>query len=275
MKKTAELPKEESRGGSAFIFLTERSYKTYILQTREGGIRDMNWKNMDIKELWGLIVATIQALASFGIAIIALIGLWKVSPIIVYQVEQQEKASEVSSPSESPSQHTEISNQFVENVLAWWTTHVQNYQKILELVSTCREGDVDLRFEVSRSSDVAAVPGLTCDCLTITAVHSDGTIEVVKAPVNDKAVGLTQYIQYQINHGAFSSLEEAKRMRVENAIARYVKLHMFPKVVPAYVVQDMSLEELHDNIAYNQKEREDAIKDILALKGIIDAAQSG
>ena len=49
----------------------------------------MGWRELEYRERWSLVVSTIQALATLGAFTVALVGVWRVAPIITYQVEKQ------------------------------------------------------------------------------------------------------------------------------------------------------------------------------------------
>lgn len=51
----------------------------------------------------------------------------------------------------------------------------------------------------------------------------------------------------------------------------YLHRYMLPRVPPAYVRPEMSLKKLHDEIALQQDRREEAVAQIQALKGVLDA----
>lgn len=224
----------------------------------------MGWWDLEFKERWQTIVAAVQAAATLGTFVVAAVGIWKVTPIITYQVERQKEA-EPAPP--GISEYSKVANKFVDGVLNWWTGQVQDYQRIMELIGKRVELGLDVNYEVAKSK-VENEP----DFLVVTASDARGKTEVVRVPVNTKAMPPSQYIQREINQGAFSGLDSTRRQRVENAIARYMHACMLPKVPPAYVSTGMSLREVHDQIALAQDQRKEAIRHIRALRGIIDAA---
>nr|NIQ08850.1 hypothetical protein [Gammaproteobacteria bacterium]NIR95788.1 hypothetical protein [Gammaproteobacteria bacterium]NIW46417.1 hypothetical protein [Gammaproteobacteria bacterium] len=130
----------------------------------------------------------------------------------------------------------------------------------------------NVKFDVIASDVTDGPPEAMADLLVVSATDAGGKQEVVKVAVNDKALPPSQYIQCKINQGAFSKLETATRQRVENAIGSYMHAFMLPKVPPAYVNEDMSLEEIQQEISLRQRSRKEAIRQIQVLKGIIDAA---
>ena len=227
----------------------------------------MGWKDLEYKERWKLIVETLQATATVGTFLVAMIGVWKVVPIITYQIERQEAKTEIS----TEIQHNGVTARFMQNVHDWWTGQVKSYQRIMELIEKSSKEGWKVSFEVADQGGSSIVPEMTPDLLIVRATDAAGKKEVVKVPVNDKAMTLSQYIQCQINQGALSELEAGKREQVEIAVGRYLHSYMLPRVSPAYVEPDMSLQKLHDEIALQQQRREDAIKQIRALSSIMKA----
>ena len=54
----------------------------------------MGWKEISLKDRWIMVAATLQALAAVGTFLVALVGIWKVAPIITYQVQQVARQEE-------------------------------------------------------------------------------------------------------------------------------------------------------------------------------------
>jgi hypothetical protein len=240
-----------------------------------------NWKNLEYKDRWLLVCGALQAAAAVGTFLAALVGLWSVAPIITYHIEQQEKsiqrekvsASEkLLAPKTPTAEPSAVAQRFVADVLAWWTPQVDSYQRILQLTGAPAKGQAKLGFKIVQSADVANIPGGTVDVLVVTATDAAGKTETVQVPVNAKAMPPSQYIQCKINQGAFASLDPQARLRVEQAIGRYLHAYMLPKATPAYVRPDMSVEQLRAAISYHQEQRHEASRHIRALAGIIDAA---
>lgn len=243
-----------------------------------------SWKNMEYKDRWLLICSALQATAALGTFLVAIVGLLSVAPIITYNIEQQERAvqrDKISAPETLPAPQTgkaepsEVAQRFVTDVLAWWTPQVEGYQRILELTDASVKGQGKTSFEIVPSTDVANIPGGTVDLLVLTVANPAGKTETVQVPVNANAMPPSQYIQCKINQGAFAALDPDARLRVEQAIGRYLHAYMLPKVTPAYVQSDMSLEQLRAAISYHQDHRREALRHIRALGGIIDAALAG
>jgi hypothetical protein len=42
------------------------------------------WRALDRKDRWSLITGSLQAAATIGMFLVALVGIWKVTPIITY-----------------------------------------------------------------------------------------------------------------------------------------------------------------------------------------------
>lgn len=246
----------------------------------------MGWKDLEYRERWNLVCSALQAAATIGTFLVALVGLWSVVPIITYQIGQQEtrtsqppQAAQKAPPQAlsvpSVSEHSEMAERFVADVLSWWTVQVDNYQRIMDLVDVRNEKHLRVSFKIVRSTTVAGVPSETTDMLVFTATEPGGRTETIQVPVNAKAMPPSQYIQYRINQGAFSMLDPDRRQAVEQSVGRYIHAYMLPKVPPAYVRTEMSLKELRQAISYHQQERREATQRIRALSGIIDAALLG
>ena len=240
-----------------------------------------SWKNMEYKERWLLVCSALQATAAVGTFLAAVVGLWSVAPIITYHIEQQEKSTQREKASESEgllaprttaAEPSAVAQRFVADVLAWWTPQVDGYQRIMDLTATPTKDAVKVGFKIVQSTDVANIPGGTVDLLVVTATDPAGRAETVQVPVNANAMPPSQYIQCKINQGAFAALDPESRRRVEQAIGRYLHAYMLPKVTPAYVRSDMSVEQLRTAISYHQDQRLEASRHIRALAGIIDAA---
>lgn len=231
------------------------------------------WKDLELKERWGLIAATVQAVATFGAFLVALVGVWKVAPIITYQVQQQQEAEalEQQAVASIPASH-EVAEAFSADAALWWSGQVRSYQRVLDLIDAKAKRNLKVGFEVRESAGPQDVPGVVPDMLIVTATELDGKKDWVRVSVNEKAVSPTQYIQCKINQGAFAGLAPAKRRAAEAAVERYLHNVMLPKVAPPHVRPDMSLQELYQEISNHQPRRLDARRQIQALKGVIDSA---
>jgi len=229
-------------------------------------IRVMGWKSLEYKGGWTLIIATIQSIATLGTFIVALVGISRVTPLISYQIERQQDDESTKSIL-SLLQSEEAADKFVGEALGWLTVQVKNYQHIMDLIKRRDQRNLDVTYDIEEST-TQNVP----DILVVTAVNVDGKAEMVKVPINSKVMSPTQYIQQKINKGSFSSLDSRKRLKVENSITSYMKAHMQPKVPPPYIRLGMSLQQVYEEISYSQDHRNDTIKHIRALKGVIDEA---
>ncbi len=234
----------------------------------------MTWKDLDFKERWTLALGSVHALATAVLAIVATLGLAQVAPILVYQIEQQQKAEKTlrAEPAMQVSEYGSVANAFVDDVMAWWMSEVHAHQRIVELIKMSEQKAADLAIEITEGNPIPAAPEIRSECLTVTATLGSDATEVVRIAVNEGAPPPTQYIQYKINHGAFADLNPSQRQKVEDAIARYMNLFMVPDVPPAFVKRTASLSELHDGISCGQPQRVNTIRHIRALKGIIDAS---
>lgn len=241
----------------------------------------MGWKDLEYKERWNLVCSSLQATATIGTFLVAMVGLWTVSPIITYQIGEQEKrAAQAALPPPQAlavpkaNELSPIAERFVADTLAWWTVQVDSYQRIMDLIDTRDKKRLQLHFKIE-SKTVAELPGDRVDVLVVTATDPAGQTETVEVTVNAKAMPPSQYIQFKINQGAFATLDPAGREQVEMSIGRYIHAYMLPKVPPAYVRSEMSLKELRQAISYHQQQRREATQRIRALGGIIDAALRG
>lgn len=232
----------------------------------------MGWKDMDYKERWTMVIAAVQSFAALGTFIAAIVGVWRVAPIITYQIQQQvlqqQKEAEQAAAA-MPS--SEVANRVVGDVMSWWTAQVRGYDRIMKLISTRKQRGLKVSFQLIETKAGDTAP----DELIVTSTDAAGRKETVKVPVNSKAMTPTQYLQCKINQGAFAGLDAAPRQRVEAAVARYMNAYMLPKVPPPYIRADMSVQEVYDAIANHQERRVEAIKQIHALQGIIDDAVAG
>lgn len=231
-----------------------------------------HWRNLGLQQRWTLIVLTIQATAAAGTFVAALVGLYSVSPIITYRLEQQERSREAQARTVILPETTPVTARFVKDVYDWWTGRVESYQQILDMIQTGEEPGTETKFEIMRAEQIPGVPESTSDMLVVTGRAEDGSTRVVEAPINENAMPLTQYIQYKINHGAFSDLEGAQREQVEAAVARYMSFYMVPGVPPPYVGASASLDEIRSEIQSRQSARVDANKKIQALNAVIEVA---
>ncbi len=236
----------------------------------------MGWKTLDFKERWVLMATGFQALAAVGTFLVALIGIWSVTPIITYQtyqIEQKQEAEKEAARMKTKLFPTgQVEEVFVDDVLTWWQSQVQAYERILELIANQTKRGLKITFEVVEAGAPSTVPGVTPDLLIVRSTDPNGKTEILKVPVNANAMTPSQYLQCKINQGAFSALDSAQRDRVEMAVGRYLHKYMLPKVPPAYVRQDMSLKELYNEISLHQDHRRESTRQIRALRGIVEAA---
>ena len=76
----------------------------------------MDWKDPEFRERWGLIVASVQAFATLGAFLVAIVGVWRVAPIITYQVEKQ-RAERIPTAM-APTSGSELATRFANEALA-------------------------------------------------------------------------------------------------------------------------------------------------------------
>ncbi len=230
----------------------------------------MGWKQLEFKDRWSLVTGATQALATLGTFIVALIGIWKVAPIITYQVQQQ--AAEVAA-TQPPAIGEVVQDPFVRDALAWWTGQVQSYRRIIDLTHSSVHRGSKVTFVVRPKGGTAIAPTVNPDLLVVTAVSAGGKKETVSVSVNEDAMSPSQYLRFKLNQGAFANLPKAERRRVEIAVERYINRDMVPKVPPLIVRSDMSLEQLHEEVAMNQHHREEALRHIVGLEEVLSSAR--
>ncbi len=225
----------------------------------------MAWKDLEYRERVSLMTSGIQALATFGMFLVALIGIWKVTPIITYQVQQQE--SELAQIAVEP--HTDP---LVVDALSWWTGHMRNYHRLVEIFGEAEDDGLDVSFEILPAAGKEIAPGIRPDLLVVRTVGRAGEQEVISIPVNENAMAPSQYIRYKVNQGAFASLPDSSRKDVEIAIERYINRVMVPVVPPLIVRADMSLQELRFELLMTKHHREEALRHIKGLEEVVSAA---
>jgi hypothetical protein len=225
----------------------------------------MGWKDLDFRDRVSVMTSGVQAAATFGMFLVAIIGIWKVTPIITYQVQQQESA--LAEIAVEPSTHP-----LVLDALSWWGGHLQCYDRLVEILGDAEDGDPVVSFEVLAAAGAEIVPGIRPDLLVVNVVDAAGKQEKISVPVNRNAMPPSQYIRFKVNQGAFASLPEGQRQNVEIAIQRYINRVMVPVVPPLIVRADMSLQELRFEIAATKHHREEALRHIKGLQEVLTAA---
>jgi hypothetical protein len=225
----------------------------------------MGWKELDFPERVSVMTSGIQAAATFGMFLVALIGIWKVTPIITYQVERQESA--LAEIAVEPHTHP-----LVLDALSWWGGHLQSYERLVEVLGDAEKGKVQASFEILAEAGAEIVPGIRPDLLVVSVVDKAGELERISVPVNNNTMPPSQYIRYKVNQGLFASLPEPQRRNVEVAVERYIKRVMVPVVPPLIVRADMSLEELEFEISATRHHREEALRHIKGLQEVLTAA---
>lgn len=216
-----------------------------------------------------LVTAGLQAAATIGTFLVALVGIWQVTPIIAYQVQQQEART---TRAVGGVTGESISDRFAADAVNWWSEQVASYERILELTGGGAGRDRTVTFEVMPAGGSSIAAGMTPDLLVVSVMDRAGTTESVKVPVNANAMPPSQYLQLRINQGVFAGLEPAARTQVEVATQRYLQRYMVPGVPPPHVRADMSLRQLHDEIALHQGRRAEEMRHLLGLKDMLDAA---
>jgi hypothetical protein len=235
----------------------------------------MGWKDISYKDRWIVFTATLQAFAAVGMFIVALIGIWKVTPIITYEIEKAERQEAEEKLSADIVSNHSVTSRYVQDALTWWTEQVNSYERILELLDKRTKRGWKVSFQIREAGGNAVAPQMTPDLLVVSASGPGGEKEVVSVPVNDKAMGPSQYLQCKANQGAFAELPHEQRLKLESVVSGYLNRYMLPRVLPAFVRADMSLEKLHDEIALQQERRKAAMAQIRGLKDVLDAELRG
>jgi len=234
-----------------------------------------------------LTAAIVQALATVGMFIVAIFGIFKVAPIITYQTyqieqkqeeeikkkEKEEQAEEEQAELETKlPKHSVSADRFVNDVLGWWTNQVESYQKIMDMIANKNKQQLNIAFKIvgAKSDDSESIA--SPDFLIVNATDATGKKQVVKVAVNEKAMNPNQYIQCKINQGTLYDMTATDRQKAEMAITRYIHQGMVNKVPPAYVQSDMTLKQLREAISYHQAQRVEAIKQVRALQGVVETA---
>lgn len=239
------------------------------------GPSEEHWKTLGLQQRWTLVVLTIQACAAAGTFIAAMVGLWSVSPIITYRIQEQERLAEAAETAITLPDTHPVTARFVQDVYRWWESQVERYQRIIELIGTRNTLGAEVRFELREQAQIPDVPASVADFIVVTARGPDGREETVSAAVNENAMPLTQYIQFKINHGAFAELDPQTRQRAEEAVARYTRFYMTPRVSPPHVGSTMTLDEVLREVQSCQQLRIDAFKHIQTLNAVIEVALLG
>lgn len=241
----------------------------------------MGWTDLKTNERWGTVASIVQATATVGMLIMTIIGISKVAPIITYQtyqIEQKQQEEEKAEEKEEAELETKLpkhsvsADRFVNDVHSWWTNQVESYQKIMNLIKNKDKQQLKITFKVVASKADSDESVSSPDFLIVNAVGASGKKQVIKVAVNERAMNPNQYIQCKINQGLLYDMAAPEREKAEMAITRYIHEGMVSKVPPAYVQSDMSLKQLYDAISYHQTQRIEAIKQILALQGVVEAA---
>ena len=226
------------------------------------------WRTLDRKDRWSLVTGTLQAVATLGMFLVAIVGIWKVTPIITYQVQQQEVQAERASAQRFAGTPTDV---FVADALNWWTGQVQSFKRIIEVTGAGAARDRKVAFKLVKSGGTSIAPGVAPDLLVVTVTDRQGKAESITVPVNEQAMSPSQYLQCRINQGAFAGLGPGKREKAEVAVERYINRYMLPRVPPARVKPDASLKQLHAEMQLHQHQREEALEHLKGLKGTLDA----
>jgi len=223
----------------------------------------MGWKQLNFKERWSLATSGLQAAATFGMLVVAIFGVWKVTPIITYQVQQQqsELAQMVPEPNTDP---------LVVDALTWWTKQLRGYRSVVTMIDDSVRQGQEISFEILPGGGTAIARGVSPDLLVVTTTGPGG--QNVSVPVNQNAMSPSQYVRFRINQGAFAGLPEEKRQRVELAVERYMNRHMVPAVPPITVRPDMMIGELRTEVALNAHHRDEALRHIKGMEQIIAVA---
>ena len=225
------------------------------------------WRALDRKDRWSLIAGSLQAAATLGMFLVALVGIWKVTPIITYQVQQQEVQAKRESVQPSSGSLTDV---FATDALNWWAGQVKSFRRIIEVTGAGATRDKKVAFQLVKSGAGSIAPGVAPDLVVVTITDRQGKVESISVPVNENAMSPSQYLQCRINQGVFAGLEGGKREKAEVAVQRYINRYMLPRVPPARVEPGASLRKLHEEMQRNQHQREEALERLKGLKSMLD-----
>jgi hypothetical protein len=231
----------------------------------------MPWRDLGTKDRWQLVTSALQAVATIGTFFAAVVGIWKVTPIITYQVQQQEAQAERVEQAVVPTAlfGEAVTDRFVDDAVRWWSGEVASYQRILDLTGGGQR-DRKVTFEVIAAGATTVAPGVVPDLLVVTATGPGSASETVKVAVNEHAMSPAQYLQRRVNQGFFAELDAATRTKVEIALQRYIHRQMVPRVPPLHVQPAMSLAQLHDEVALDQGQRVETLQHLLGLKAMLE-----
>jgi len=230
----------------------------------------MPWKDLPLKDRSMVVAAWLQASATIGMFVIALVGIWQVTPIITYQIEQQVQARRTAVAPAA----TTATGRFVAEAFSWWSAQVTSYRRIVELTAVPVPQGVKVSYQLVSGGGQELVAGMRPDLLVVTATTATGAKEILSVPVNENAMTPSQYLQCKVNQGYFADLEPVQRQRVEIALARYLREYMLPKAPVAFVRPGMSLRQLHTEVSLHQDQRELALQHIQALGSVLDKAST-
>lgn len=139
-----------------------------------------------------LVTAGLQAAATIGTFLVALVGIWQVTPIIAYQVQQQEART---TRAVGGVTGESISDRFAADAVNWWSEQVASYERVLELTGGGAGRDRTVTFEVIPAGGSSIAAGMAPDLLVVSVLDRAGTTESVKVPVNANAMPPSQYLQ--------------------------------------------------------------------------------
>ena len=149
----------------------------------------MGWSQLEYKDRWSLVMSATQAAATVGMFVVTLVGIWKVAPIITYQVEQQQTAVARAEPKLIVEP---VTDPFVVAALAWWVDQVQKHQRIVELTDAAGQNGRKVSYEIVAGGGEEIASGIRPDLLVVTST-ANGKKEVVSVPVNENAMLPSQY----------------------------------------------------------------------------------
>lgn len=235
----------------------------------------MPWGELGTRDRWLLVTAALQAMATIGTFLVAVVGFWKVTPIITYQVQQQQQQEARAEQVAARVAGESVTDRFSADAVNWWGAQVTSFQRILDLTGRNAPRDRKVGYELIPSAAGAIAPGVTPDLLVVTSTSAAGAKETLQVAVNEQAMSPSQYLQCRVNQGVFAALDVSKRAEVEVAVQSFVHRQMVPRVPPAYVRPGISLRDLHDQIALDQGQRVEALQRLLGMKEMLDAVMQG
>ena len=225
------------------------------------------------------VFSGLQTFAALGMLIVSVVGLLMVSPIITYQIEYQEKRLEGLPVTVQTSSQSNAADNFINVVIGWWKLQIDDLEQVEQIHQKYGVADnsvkltfIDIEGNVALSDDDIAF-------IEVKVIDNNTVVESAKIPVNSHAERPYVYIQRMIEEGVLDSQSELLMISTKSAIEAYLErdgymLNKVPSTVSFYVNLQTNLAEIAEDIRHYQEHRRTALKQLSALKGIVDAVQA-